>query len=67
MDATEQHRFRCEVLYFIRLRLEQGEKARDNYLALVKAKRGAAAADALRGGAVDQWTKGNRGGAGEWR
>lgn len=67
MDTTEQHRFRCEVRHFLKLRHEEGEGARDAYLEASLKKRGAAATDALRAAAVAQWKKGNRGNPGDWR
>jgi hypothetical protein len=67
MSTTEQHRFRCEVRKFLKLRLEEGEGARDDYLELVTKKRGAPAATTLRNAAVEQWKKGNRGNPGDWR
>lgn len=67
MNPTEQHRFRCEVRHFLKLRHEEGEGARDAFLEAALKKRGAPAADALRNAAVEQWKKGNRGKPGDWR
>lgn len=78
MDATEQHRHRCEVRAVLRWRVTEGGEWVQRWLygytddggrkvKGVAQTRGQAAADRLRDDCRDQWAKGNRGAAGDWR
>ena len=78
MDATEQHRHRCEVRAVLRWRVSEGSAWVASWLAggtdangrAVKGVaqiRGQAAADRLRADCAEQWAKGNRGAPGDWR
>jgi hypothetical protein len=62
MRDDEQERHRCEVRYICAI----GDRARA-YLSEVSKHRGKASADKLREDARQQYTKGNRGAAGDWR
>jgi hypothetical protein len=64
--ATEKHRFRCEVRLVLRFRLKGQHKA-NNYLELVKQRRGKDTADILREACRSQWERGNRGELGVWK
>lgn len=64
---VEQHRFRCEVRDVLRIAHRKGADASDRYLLRVEEKRGTESAERLRATAKDQWIKGNRGEAGQWK
>lgn len=53
-EATEAHRFACEIRYVLALR---GKEARKAYLDLCEAKRGKAAADKLRDAVRAEWNR----------
>lgn len=65
-EEVEQHRFRCEVSYVLRLAHQHGSDRSDSYLFNVERQRGAEPSERLRAAAKDQWIKGNRGEAFQW-
>lgn len=67
MNATEQHRFRCEVRHLLKLRLNEGKGAAADYLQAARSKRGESGARKLHEATNTQWRAGNRGNPGEWR
>ena len=63
-DDKEIHLYRCEVRFVCSLSSSQ---ARTAFLAEVAKRRGRDAADKLRADAREQYSRGNRGAAGDWR
>jgi len=63
---TEKHRFRCEVRRVLAMRAESQFRAQ-NYLQLVRDRRGNDAADILLDACTKQWERGNRGEKGCWK
>lgn len=66
-EAVEQHRHRCEVRSVLRWRVAQGSDWVDEWLTGVEKARGKGAAERLRADCREQWRRGNRGEAGDWR
>lgn len=62
----EQDRHRCEVRYLLLIGQFGAGEGKDAISQIAKA-RGQVAADRLAEEARDQWRKGNRGAAGDWR
>lgn len=67
MDASEQHRHRCEVRQVLAWRVERGLDWVKGWLAGVPKFRGQAGADRLRDDCRTQWAAGNRGARDDWR
>jgi hypothetical protein len=67
VDASEDHRHRCEVRQVLAWRVQHGLEWVRQWLAGVDAKRGADAAARLRADCREQWAAGNRGAPGDWR
>lgn len=62
-----QHRHRCEVRYLLAMAASGSTAALEAHMADIAAKRGEPAARELREEMREQWRKGNRGHAGDWR
>lgn len=78
VDSSEQHRHRCEVRQVLRWRVERGltwvRCWLDGYIdsdgrrvPSVEQARGKAAGERLRADCREQWQRGNRGAADDWR
>ena len=63
---TEWFRHQCEVRYVLSRRCVNSASAR-HYLDLVEKQRGKASRAAIERDAREQWARGNRGVAGDWR
>lgn len=64
--AWEEGRHRCEVIFWLRLRAQQGSDIVHRHLQSVLRKRGQQAYNRLLWDCQQQWTFGHRGQVGEW-
>lgn len=67
MDASPEHRHRCEVRAVLRWRVTDGAEWVRAWLRGVAQARGKTAAQLLHADAAEQWANGNRGQPGDWR